>query len=128
MRIVVCAGNGQEWVSQLTALGHTVTRHPIGTLIAPTAADVCWVVTPTVAGLAAQRFWLMSITIPLVVITPVLDQAQTLCRSVAALHLICHPQRATDDLANILLMARDIHAGIVLLASGSTHMGDTYGA
>lgn len=72
------------------------------------------------------KFWLKQLTAPLVLVTPHLVAAQTLCSWVPRLSVICQPMRAAAILADLLHMAPTVTSGTLVLKEADI-CGRTYG-
>src|SRR5437868_2072804 len=105
MRVLLSTDQrAQDWCDLLRADGHTFTVLSLGVPAAGAAVDVCLVLTSTPAALRSQCFWLATLTLPMLLITPALISAQALCRRLPAVRVICHPSRAAPMLGELLLM------------------------
>ena len=116
MHICIYADHqAHDWRAMLTAHGHRVTVRSLGIAPEDTAFDVCIVVNVEPAQLPGMRFWLATLTAPVLLITTALVPAERLCRRVPALRVICHPHRAAQRLVELLQMTCAIRAGMVVL-------------
>ncbi len=61
------------------------------------------------------KFWLKQLNTPLVLVTPYLVAAQTLCSWLPNLKIICNPVRAAGALGEVLSMALALNNGTLVL-------------
>lgn len=102
------------WRADLAAQGHVVAVLPIGAT-PPPAGDAGIVCIATAADLLSARFWLATLTIPTLLVTPALRGAQLLAGRIAAIRVVCRPDRAAPRLAELLQLATEVRAGALVL-------------
>jgi hypothetical protein len=113
MRVLLYAdGLVQEWSEMIAAQGHEAAVLPVGTPAPQERADMCLVAT---SDPVSARFWMSDLHTPMVLITSAVGPAQLLCGRVPSLRMICHPSRAVQALGDLLEMACDVRAGVVIL-------------
>lgn len=108
MRVLICTEEPATiWWEQLRQLGHTATvARPVAPLVA--SADLCLAV---VADPVRARFWLATLTLPLLLVTPALAQADALGPHLPTLRLVSHPARAVQALGDLLVLADAVARG-----------------
>jgi hypothetical protein len=62
-------------------------------------------------------FWLTQLSAPVILVTPHLVAAQTLCGHGSTLTLLCDPLRAAADLADLLALALAVTSGTLVLTA-----------
>ncbi len=104
-----------QWCSYLREVGARPLRIPLQADPEGYAPDVWLVVLDARHAPVPLKFWLKQLAAPIVLVTPYLTPAQTLCAWVPRLAVICPPLRASETLAHLIDIARKQHGGTWVL-------------